>query len=84
MMVKLLHRLRIRKARIMLLKVQDGFYLNSNHIIAVHIAKTMYGNFEITLEYTPNSGQSTGIFKKTVDHQFEAESFLEDLHRALK
>lgn len=68
----------------MLLKVQDGFYLNSNHIIAVHIAKTLHNNFEITLEYTPNSLHSTGIFKKVVNQQVEAESFLEDLHRALK
>jgi len=48
----------------MLVKVDDGFYLNSHHIIAVRISKDVHNAFVVAVEYTPNSVQSTGLFEK--------------------
>lgn len=49
----------------MLVKIEDGFYLNTRHIIAVHVSRNAAtGLFEISLQYTPHSIQQAGEYKK--------------------
>ena len=63
---------------------KDGFYLNSQHIIAVRIAKSLHdGAFAVAVEYTPNSLQHTGLFEKKFRNGAEAEAYLQDLHQAI-
>jgi len=69
----------------MLLKVEDGFYLNTHHIIAVHVKKdTIRGLFEVLLEYTPNAVQKTGQYIKEFNSQAEAEMFLSQLNKMIR
>lgn len=68
----------------MLLKVDDGFYLNTQHIIAVHVSKdSSCGVFEVQLEYTPNSVQKSGEYTKVFSSQLEAEMFLNQLNQKI-
>lgn len=49
----------------MLVKIEDGFYLNSQHIIAVRISKNITdGCFMVGVEYTPHNTQALGIYQK--------------------
>lgn len=69
----------------MLLKVEDGFYLNTEHIIAVNVSKNVETSlFEILLQYTPNSTQQTGEVKKVFGSQLEAEIFLNELNQKIR
>ncbi|AXY56455.1 hypothetical protein CDG60_07640 [Acinetobacter chinensis] len=68
----------------MLVKIEDGFYLNSQHIIAVKIKKSAAnGRFNVQVEYTPNSVQTTGLYQKEFDNGIEAESYLFTLNKAI-
>ena len=67
----------------MLVKVDDGFYLNSHHIIAVRISKDVHNAFVVAVEYTPNSVQSTGLFEKKFSVGVDAESYLQSLHKII-
>lgn len=68
----------------MLVKVEDGFYLNSQHIIAVRISKNAQdGVFVVAVEYTPNSVQHTGLFEKHFNNGIEAEVYLQSLHQSI-
>ncbi|NHB57310.1 hypothetical protein [Acinetobacter shaoyimingii] len=68
----------------MLVKIEKGFYLNSQHIIAVKVAKdTLNGRFIMNIEYTPNSVQTTGLFQKEFDNKSEAELYLQTLHKEM-
>ncbi len=69
----------------MLLKVEDGFYLNTQQIIAVRVNKdTVRGVFEVLLEYTPNAVQKTGQYSKEFSSQTEAEVFLNQLNQMIR
>jgi hypothetical protein len=66
----------------MLVKIENGFYLNSQHIIAVKVSKNaVNGQFMLDIEYTPNSMQSVGIYQKKFDNKLEAELYLQGLHQ---
>jgi hypothetical protein len=69
----------------MLVKIENGFYLNSHHIIAIRVAKCdQTGHFIIHLEYTPNSMQKVGNHKISFATKAEAENYLHTLNQALK
>ncbi|MDN5512651.1 hypothetical protein [Acinetobacter sp.] len=66
----------------MLVKIEDGFYLNTQHIIAIRVSKnTTDGNFVVEIEYTPNNIQSMGSYEKVFNSKLEAEIFLQTLHQ---
>ena len=68
----------------MLVKVEDGFYLNSQHIIAIRISKDMNnGAYVVIVEYTPNSLQSTGLYQKAFTQRVDAEAYLQTLHKSI-
>lgn len=68
----------------MLVKVEDGFYLNSQHIIAVRISKKRQDDaFIITVEYSPNSTQNAGLFEKKFYNGVDAEVYLQNLHQMI-
>ncbi|OTG81961.1 hypothetical protein B9T33_05400 [Acinetobacter sp. ANC 5054] len=67
----------------MLVKVDDGFYLNSHHIIAVRIYKEVQQAFVVSVEYTPNSVQKTGMFEKRFTTGREAEQYLQMLNQMI-
>ena len=51
----------------MLVKIEDGFYLNTVHIIAIRIAKSAeLGTFQVNVEYSPHNHQASGLFQKTL------------------
>lgn len=69
----------------MLVKIEDGFYLNTRHIIAVHVSRnTATGLFEISLQYTPHSIQQAGEYKKVFNSQLDAELFLNELNQKVR
>ena len=69
----------------MLVKIDDGFYLNTQHIISVNICKNPFNHeFEVTLGYTPHTAQNAGEFKKKFSSQLEAEIFLSELHQKVR
>lgn len=69
----------------MLVKIENGFYLNSQHIIAIHVSKCeSSGDFFVNLEYTPNSFQKIGQYKITFHSKSDAENYLHTLNNALK
>ncbi|QIO08749.1 hypothetical protein [Acinetobacter lanii] len=69
----------------MLVKVENGFYLNSHHIIAIRVAKCENtGHFLVDLEYTPNSMHKLGNYQITFETKTEAENYLHTLNQALK
>ena len=66
----------------MLIKIEDGFYLNSQHIIAIRVSKSSNdGHFVVVIEYTPNNIQAMGTYQKTFDSKSEAEIYLQTLHQ---
>ena len=66
----------------MLVKIEDGFYLNSQHIIAIRVSKNISdGKFVVVIEYTPNNIQATGSYQKNFDSKLEAEIYLQNLHQ---
>ena len=66
----------------MLIKIEDGFYLNSHHIIAIRVSKSSSdGHFVVGIEYTPNNIQAMGTYQKTFDSKIEAEIYLQTLHQ---
>lgn len=68
----------------MLVKIDHGFYLNSQHIIAIKVAKNMQnGHFVMNIEYTPNSMQKEGVFMKEFDNKLDAELYLQSLHKEM-
>src|SRR5690606_8058417 len=68
-----------------LVKIEDGFYLNSQHIIAVHVSKNPEnGLLEISIQYTPHSVQQVGEYKKVFQSQLDAEIFLSELNQKLR
>lgn len=68
----------------MLVKVEDGFYLNSQHVIAVRISKNAFdGVFVVAVEYSPNSLQATGLFEKKFSNGIDAEVYLQNLHQMI-
>lgn len=69
----------------MLVKIEDGFYLNTRHIIAVHVSRNAAtGLFEISLQYTPYSIQQAGEYKKLFNSQLDAELFLNELNQKVR
>ncbi|EIM39807.1 hypothetical protein HADU_04870 [Acinetobacter sp. HA] len=69
----------------MLFKIEDGFYLNTQHIIAVRVIKdSTRGVFELHLEYTPNSVRKSGEYIKVFSSQLEAEMFLNQLNQKIR
>jgi hypothetical protein len=69
----------------MLVKIEDGFYLNSQHIIALQVSKNaVNGLFEISVQYTPYSIQQPGEYKKVFNTQLDAELFLNELNQKLR
>ncbi|MEJ2898481.1 hypothetical protein [Acinetobacter sp. NS-4] len=66
----------------MLVKIEDGFYLNTQHIIAIRVSKNATdGNFVVAIEYTPHNIQSMGSYEKVFNSKLEAEIFLQTLHQ---
>ncbi|MCU4311388.1 hypothetical protein EGK58_006345 [Acinetobacter variabilis] len=69
----------------MLVKIEDGFYLNTRHIIAVHVSRNAAtGLFEISLQYTPHSIQQAGEYKKVFNSQLDVELFLNELNQKVR
>jgi hypothetical protein len=67
---------------VLLVKIEDGFYLNTQHIIAIRVSKNATdGNFVVAIEYTPNNVQSMGSYEKVFNSKVEAEIFLQTLHQ---
>ncbi len=68
----------------MLVKIEDGFYLNSQHVIAVRVSKNAHnGTFTVGVEYTPNSVQNTGLFEKHFNNGVDAEIYLQSLNQSI-
>ena len=68
----------------MLVKIEDGFYLNTVHIIAIRIAKSAeLGTFQVNVEYSPHNDQASGLFQKTFMQQSAAEHYLQNLHQQI-
>lgn len=67
----------------MLVKVDEGFYLNSHHIIAIRINRDLLDTFVVSVEYTPNSVQSTGVFEKKFNARRDAEQYLQTLNQII-
>lgn len=66
----------------MLVKVQDGFYLNTAHIIAVRVSKNMMDHsFLVDIAYTPDHAEPKGRYQKKFKTQIEANAFLQQLHQ---
>jgi len=66
----------------LLIKIEDGFYLSSQHIIAIRVSKSSSdGHFIVVIEYTPNNIQAMGTYQKTFDSKIEAEIYLQTLHQ---
>lgn len=68
----------------MLVKIEDGFYLNSQHIIAIRVVKNLTSDtFEVTVEYTPNHKDARGTYQKQLSTKRDTEKFLQSLHQHL-
>lgn len=69
----------------MLVKIEDGFYLNTQHIIAVQVSRNaITGLFEMKLQYSPSSIQNNAEYVKVFDSQIHAEIFLNELHQKIR
>lgn len=69
----------------MLIKVEDGFYLNTQHVIAVRVIRLpLTSDFEVIIEYTPNGSNKVGEFKRRFNTQLEAETFLKELNHNIR
>lgn len=67
----------------MLVKIDDGFYLSSHHIIAIRVYKDLQQTFVVSVEYTPNSAQNIGVFEKKFATSREAEQYLQTLNQII-
>ncbi|HAE64997.1 hypothetical protein ACE01U_13805 [Acinetobacter sp. BSP-153] len=68
----------------MLVKIEDGFYLNTVHIIAIRIVKSVeLGTFQVNIEYSPHNHHASGLFQKTFIQQSVAEQYLQNLHQQI-
>jgi len=68
----------------MLVKIEDGFYLNSIHIIAIHVSKNLITQiFSVDIEYTPNNQSANGTYHKKFQTKAEADLFLQSLHQQI-
>ena len=68
----------------MLVKIEDGFYLNSLHIIEIHVSKNMITqDFSINIEYTPHNQNANGLYHKMCQTKAEADLFLQSLHQQI-
>ena len=68
----------------MLVKIEDGFYLNTVHIIAIRIVKSVeLGTFQVNIEYSPHNHHASGLFQKTFIQQSLAEQYLQNLHQQI-
>lgn len=68
----------------MLVKIEDGFYLNTVHIIAIRIVKSVeLGTFQVNIEYSPHNHHASGLFQKTFIQQSVAEQYLHNLHQQI-
>lgn len=69
----------------MLIKIEDGFYLNSEHIIAVRVVKGLvFHQFDMTIEYTPHASNQIASYTKTFDSSLAAEQFLQMLNQKIQ
>ena len=69
----------------MLIKIEDGFYLNSQHIIAIRVVKgAAYNQFDMIIEYTPHASSQIASFKKTFEGALAAEQFLQMLNQKIQ
>lgn len=68
----------------MLVKIENGFYLNAKHIIAVRVSRSeMKGQFMVNIEYTPNSMHKAGEYEVAFETKIDAEKYLQTLNQAL-
>lgn len=68
----------------MLVKIKDGFYLNSRHIIALRVNRILNEErFMVSIEYTPHSMQDKGLYQRIFPNKIEAELFLQALHQEI-
>lgn len=68
----------------MLVKIENGFYLNAQHIIAVRVSRSeAKAQFIVNIEYTPNSVQKVGDYEIAFETKIDAEKYLQTLHQAL-
>lgn len=68
----------------MLVKIDDGFYLNSQYIVAVRIFKNpQHGFFRIVIEYLSNHLYGGGTYQKIIMKQEDAYNYLQTLHQAI-
>ena len=68
----------------MLVKIENGFYLNAQHIIAVRVSRSeSKGAFSVNIEYTPNSAHKAGVYEIAFETKIDAERYLQTLNQAL-
>lgn len=68
----------------MLVKIENGFYLNANHIIAVRVFRSeSKGQFVVNIEYTPNCAEKPGVYEVAFETKMDAETYLQTLNKAL-
>ena len=68
----------------MLVKIENGFYLNAQHIIAVRVSRSeAKGQFIVNIEYTPNSAHKAGVYEIAFETKIDAERYLQMLNQAL-
>lgn len=69
----------------MLVKIEDSFYLNTQHIIALQVSKKPANDlFEISIQYTPYSAHQAAEHKKVFASQQDAERFLNELNQKMR
>ncbi len=68
----------------MLVKIEDGFYLNSAHIIAIRVSRNMITQcFSIDIDYTPNNQKASGTYHKQFQNKVDADAFLQKVHQQI-
>lgn len=69
----------------MLVKIEDGFYLNTQHIIAIQVSRNISNQlFEMKIQYSPSSHQINAEYIKAFNSKIEAEIFLNELHQKIR
>lgn len=69
----------------MLIKIQEGFYLNSQHIIAVSVKRLeAVGDFEITIQYSAHDPLHANEVKRRFATKIDAEIFLQELNQKIQ
>ena len=67
----------------MLVKIDDGFYLNAQRIVSVRILKhPQQEQFKILVEYHA-AGNTLTSYPKWLDCRKQAEAYLQHIHRSL-